>query len=304
MGNYPSKKMYKKKLQDRSSEPSGIHHKTSFVQDYIIKRSSSVASFIKTEEESKELDRQQREHYMLKMIRKGNIAAVLDSPSVIIQSGIRGNGIWALDTASQYPKAKVIGLDLKLPDLQLANQTFYQTHLLRPWPVRDNYADFVFQRCMNLRIEKDQWLKVLKEMWRTLKPGGQVELVEPELFNHRQGPYLDQIQNYYQKDYELNNLDFDLSLMDTFLAQAGFENIQHTTYDIPLGEWPEDPELRNFGFMNLELRKSHTKIRRNDYIQQWHLTPQLYDTMINQAIQETERYQTFSRYHCWVARKK
>ncbi|KAG1469890.1 hypothetical protein G6F56_002997 [Rhizopus delemar] len=306
MGNNPSKILYKRKHEDTFSEPSYGSRRSS-VSDYFVKKSQSLASLLQKEEEAKEADRHQREHYMLKIIRKGNIATVLDSPSVIIQSGIEGNGIWALDMATQYPKAKVIGLDLKLPDIQLSNQTFYRAHILRPWPLNECSADFVFQRFMNQRIEKDQWEVVLKEMFRVLKRGGQLELVEAELLNHRGGPALNRLQSFYGDYCIKNNLNLDFATMTQTLKQLGFEEVSQSTFDIPLGEWPEDAEssqeLRNFGFMNLEIRKAHVKNRKSEFLASWGICPETYDSMTNQAVRETEEYKTFSRYNCWVARK-
>ncbi|EIE89749.1 hypothetical protein RO3G_14460 [Rhizopus delemar RA 99-880] len=82
----------------------------------------------------------ENKHYLLKLARKGNTWTSLDSPKVIVESGI-GNGIWALEMATQYSESQVIGLDLKLPDIQLANQTFHRANILETWPIDDDSAD-------------------------------------------------------------------------------------------------------------------------------------------------------------------
>lgn len=43
--------------------------------------------------------------------------------------------------ATQYPDAQVIGLDLKLPDIQLSNQTFYRANIIETWPIEPDSVD-------------------------------------------------------------------------------------------------------------------------------------------------------------------
>ncbi|RCH84057.1 hypothetical protein CU098_009386, partial [Rhizopus stolonifer] len=105
---------------------------------------------------------------------------------------------------------------------------------------QSNDFDSVFQRFMNQRIEKDQWEVVLKEMFRVLKRGGQLELVEAELLNHRGGPALNRLQSFYGDYCIKNNLNLDFATMTQTLKQLGFEEVSQSTFDIPLGEWPED----------------------------------------------------------------
>jgi hypothetical protein len=78
---------------------------------------------------------------MLKMVNKRNILTTFNqSPSIIVKSGL-DDGIWTIEVATEYPDAKVIGLDTKLPDIQLPNQTYYRTDIIHTWPIPANTVD-------------------------------------------------------------------------------------------------------------------------------------------------------------------
>ena len=62
---------------------------------------------------------------------------------MIVEAGT-GNGIWALEIATQYTDSQVLGLDLKPPAFQLGNPTnlrYIQTNLSESWPMNDNSVD-------------------------------------------------------------------------------------------------------------------------------------------------------------------
>ena len=48
-----------------------------------------------------------------------------------------------------------------------------------------NYS--IFQRSMGTVIRKDKWCHILQEMFRVLKPGGYIELIEQDLWHHNPG---------------------------------------------------------------------------------------------------------------------
>ncbi|KAG1374005.1 hypothetical protein G6F61_009700 [Rhizopus arrhizus] len=235
MGNQASKVIAQKKKQEKNEKPEPSSRRSS-ITEFFSKRKQSITSLMKKEQDMKEHDLQQREHYLLKLARKGNTWTNLDSPKVIVESGI-GNGIWALEMATQYSESQVIGLDLKLPDIQLANQTFHRANILETWPIDDDSADFVFQRSMCICIQQDQWIHVLKEMFRVIKRGGCVELIEPELLHHQPGPVLQAFHAFYKEQCTQANIDLELKSMNDWLSEVGFEAIECKMLDLPIGEW-------------------------------------------------------------------
>ncbi|KAG1168255.1 hypothetical protein G6F70_009179 [Rhizopus microsporus] len=155
------------------------------ITEFFVGRKKSLV-----QEDFKEFDRLQRQHYLLKSARKANTCHQLKDPEVILDVGT-GNGIWALEMAAEYCQAKVIGLDIRPPTEQQGkpkNLTYKEADIMQTWPIESNSVDFVFQRNMGQVILKDQWPHVLSEMYRVLKPGGVIELVEADLWHHNPGP--------------------------------------------------------------------------------------------------------------------
>lgn len=57
-------------------------------------------------------------------------------------------------------------------------------------------------------ILKDQWPHVLSEMYRVLKPGGVIELVEADLWHHNPGPVQKAFDEFSQTQCNEVGLDF------------------------------------------------------------------------------------------------
>lgn len=95
----------------------------------------------------------------------------------------------------------------------------------------------VFQRNMCICIQQDQWIHVLKEMFRVIKRGGCVELIEPELLHHQPGPVLQAFHAFYKEQCTQANIDLELKGMNDWLSEVGFEAIECKVLDLPIGEW-------------------------------------------------------------------
>ncbi|KAI8336798.1 S-adenosyl-L-methionine-dependent methyltransferase [Chlamydoabsidia padenii] len=255
----------------------------------------------------KEVDRWQRQHYLLKSARKTNTWATFNhnDGAVIVDVGT-GNGIWAMEMANQYPAVQVVGLDL-LDQQQNgpSNLRFCQCDVVgEPWPMDDNTVDFIFQRSMNNSVKKVEWSTLLMEMYRVLKPGGSIELVEPDFWRHNPGPVQQALDSFIQEQCHLNGLDFYLTnAMDGLIKDAGFNLVDKRTMDIPLGEWPTDQELKQFGFINKEAQKALLKNNRDIYIKEWGLSGTDFDLAVQEVLVEFDEHHSFTRFHCWVVQK-
>ncbi|KAI8137619.1 S-adenosyl-L-methionine-dependent methyltransferase [Fennellomyces sp. T-0311] len=277
------------------------------ITEFFTKRKLSFSR--PSEEDFREYDRMQRQHYLLKSARKANTWAPIDStPDKTIVDIGTGNGIWALEMASQYTQSQVIGLDIRLPPEQsmasMKNLRFIRTDIHDKWPLADVSVDFIFQRNMSLHVKREQWATLFQEMYRVLKPGGYLELVEPDPCHHNQGPVLQAFETFTRTQWEELGLDYEfVNATKGQFEQVGFELVEQRQLDIPIGEWPEEPELKQFGFINKETQKAFLRNRKQDLIGKWGIPTDDYDLAVQEIMEEFEDYHGFSRYNCWIVKK-
>lgn len=95
-----------------------------------------------------------------------------------------GTGIWATEVASQYPEARVVGFDLRLPPSQEANfapaNVHFEAHdITLPWPEKGPAAgpfDFIHGRQLLINLRSP--VSALRLAWENLSPGGMIEFLE------------------------------------------------------------------------------------------------------------------------------
>ncbi|KAI9261108.1 S-adenosyl-L-methionine-dependent methyltransferase [Sporodiniella umbellata] len=223
----------------------------------------------------------------------------------IVDSGT-GNGIWALEIAAEYGGCKVIALDVRLPEHQgkPENLIYTEADVTQPWPIESNSVDFVFQRSMGHVISQQHWPQLVCEIHRVLKPKGRMELIEADLWHHNPGPILRAFNEFLEVQCEKNEIDFRITeRIPKEIEAAGFQTIEYRSLDIPIGEWPQDEELKQFGFINKEIQKALLRNRKSDYMALWGLTSDDYDSAIQDMMNEFEDYRGFSRFNCWTAQK-
>ncbi|KAG1054891.1 hypothetical protein G6F46_003463 [Rhizopus delemar] len=254
----------------------------------------------------KELDRLQRQHYLLKSAKKSNTATQLDDSITIVDSGT-GNGIWALEIAAEYTHSKVIALDLKPPTQEQGkppNLFYKEADITKPWPIESNSVDFVFQRSMGHVIPKEHWHQLISEMYRVLKPGGTIELTESDLWHHNPGPMQRAFDEFFESQCDENGIDYRITeTINKKIELVGFKELNHFTLDVPIGEWPEDEELKQFGFINKEIQKAFLRNRKDIYLSKWGMSSDDYDLAVQDMLNEFEEYKGFTRFNCYTAKK-
>ncbi|KAG1444672.1 hypothetical protein G6F56_010200 [Rhizopus delemar] len=89
-------------------------------------------------------------------------------------------------------------------------------------------------------ILKNQWQHVLSEMHRVLKQGGFIELVETDLWHHNPGPVQTAFDEFHQSQSTEKEMDFKFTESLNQELEQIFEQVEHRTVDIPIGEWPQE----------------------------------------------------------------
>ncbi|RUS17233.1 S-adenosyl-L-methionine-dependent methyltransferase [Endogone sp. FLAS-F59071] len=293
--------------QQRVEEkPTLINPRRKSVTEFFMKRKQSLKSII-NQDEFREIDRLQRQHYLLKSARKTNFWAPINPNAELILDVGCGNGIWALEVAQQFPNAQVTGIDLSPPNEQQSNPknlSYQRADMFEGLKFSDASVDYIFMRSMGLVIKDDKWASVLKEFLRVLKPGGMVELFEADLIHHNPGPVLHAFDGFFSSQCDEMGLDFTFTeRLHERIQNCGFVDVSRRTLDIPLGEWPTDTELKQFGFINKETNKSLFKTMKNFYVVQWGITTDDYDLAVQEALEEFDEYHGFTRFNVFIAQK-
>ncbi|KAK0658353.1 Secondary metabolism regulator LAE1 [Lasiodiplodia hormozganensis] len=199
--------------------------------------------------------REDMKHYALvtAMGDRLHYAPIRDDPENILDLGT-GTGIWCVEMGEQYPSALVQGVDLSpiQPTWLPPNVKFLVDDAEAPWVYPTDYFDLVHARHTVQAFRN--YLGMLKQAHRHLRPGGWVELHE---MNYT--PSCD--DGSMPDDYQLAKL---LSLIGQGLAamginldgvhniksqlrDAGFVNVRERTFKLPFGPWPKDRLLKKVG---------------------------------------------------------
>ena len=101
-----------------------------------------------------------------------------------------GAGGWALEVAHLYPHTQVVGVDINKQLIEnvrtlattrgIHNAHYQITNILDPLPFPDASFNLVNARTLYSSFEPTDWLPMLRECHRILRPGGTLRLTEME----------------------------------------------------------------------------------------------------------------------------
>ncbi|CAO3637739.1 unnamed protein product [Mucor hiemalis] len=134
-----------------------------------------------------EADRVHEQHWILRYVLQGNffspVTKQLEEGINVLDSGC-GPATWAFEMAEAYPLSKFYGIDASCvfpEDIKPANVEFIIGNIAKELPYDDNFFDFIHQRLLILGLTGDDWTSTLDNLYKVLKPGGYIELGEPDL---------------------------------------------------------------------------------------------------------------------------
>ncbi len=194
-----------------------------------------------------EMNRLDFQHYLFRLALKGNYAAPIANPTNILDVGT-GTGRWAMEMASIFPDANVIGLDLIPPpadkpnaapgtaDRRPDNYLYLQGNVLDGLPFPDATFDYVHQRLLVAGLPAARWPGVVVELLRVTKPGGWVELLEA-IPTHG-GPAMNQLHDWLVSVGLPRGVNITITYqIADFLRMAGAQNVVSRELPMPLGKW-------------------------------------------------------------------
>ncbi|KAL1994930.1 hypothetical protein VTN49DRAFT_1117 [Thermomyces lanuginosus] len=209
-------------------------------------------SYLLPNDES-ENDRLDMAHEMcLLILHRKLYLAPIKNPQRVIDLGT-GTGIWAIDFADLHPQAEVIGCDLSpiQPSLVPPNVKFLVDDIESEWAYENNPFDFIHAR--NLLCSIKDFEKLIKQCYRSIKPGGWVEFQDWDGYPYSQDgshndtglkQYFDEVHGAFQKaGYEVR----PGVKLESLFKDTGFVNVHVEKFVAPHGVWPKDPHLKEVG---------------------------------------------------------
>ena len=163
------------------------------------------------------------------------------------------------DIADEFPEAEVVGIDLSptQPAWVPPNCRFEIDDASQAWTFEDNSFDYIHIRFMS-GCFKD-WVKLYRECYRCLKPGGFLEHQDFSLHTRSDDGSIppDSIYSQWSSFF----VDAGKQMGQTFevidddnwvgwMREAGFQEVQSRAFKTPVGAWPADERQKEIGRFN------------------------------------------------------
>ncbi|OCL06992.1 S-adenosyl-L-methionine-dependent methyltransferase [Glonium stellatum] len=196
-----------------------------------------------------EQDRLDLMSHMMSLILGGKLHLTpIKNPTRILDIGT--------GTADEYPSADVLGNDITpiQPRWVPPNVKFEIDNVENDWPNRRNYS-FIHCRCMPCTISN--WPRLVEQCYEHTETNGWAEFQDYDLVPYSEDGTL-KPDNYITKMYDLLIQATKAGKMEPspgpglekWLRNAGFKNVHHEVFKVPLGSWPKDPKLKKIGIIN------------------------------------------------------
>ncbi|KAF5703767.1 methyltransferase [Fusarium globosum] len=183
-------------------------------------------------------------------------APIGNNPQKVLDIGC-GTGIWAIEFADEHPSADVLGVDLSpiQPSFVPPNCRFEIDDITNEWTYPEDTFDFIHTRSMTGCLP--DWTEFYRKAFKHTKPGGWVESVElwgnskcdddtlkPESPLHKWVEVFKKIESLTGKSF------FWDDKMQQSISDAGFINVSGRRIKVPIGTWPKDKTLKQWGAWN------------------------------------------------------
>ncbi|RGB30158.1 S-adenosyl-L-methionine-dependent methyltransferase [Rhizophagus diaphanus] len=213
---------------------------------YISNYHEMLSSF-KLEEKSDHDEKEHLVHFIIKELFKGNFSSpihnILSDPNAKILDVGCGSGFWLLEMAADYSSPKYFGIDnlSTFPKSTIpSNIEFSQHNLLEGLPFPDNTFEFVHIQSVGSEFTETQWETfVYQELGRVLKPGGWLEICDPEIEFSNCGPTLKQLNLTVCNCLMAINVNPQMALRHHSLIKSFpiFSNVIHDKGHMQLGNY-------------------------------------------------------------------
>ncbi|KAI8681740.1 hypothetical protein NCS55_00426900 [Fusarium keratoplasticum] len=162
-----------------------------------------------------------------------------------------------IEFADEHPSAAVLGIDLSpiQPNFVPPNCRFKVDDVNDHWTFGENHFDFIHIRAMIGCVP--DWVELHRKSLRSLRPGGWVEQVELSAIAQsedntiRPDSPLVTWKEIFQEVGELTGKTFmACETVGDAIREAGYVNVTERRIKLPIGMWPKDKQLKQWGAWN------------------------------------------------------
>lgn len=243
-----------------SLKESGARHRQEHGRRYHAQNTTYTLPYANEDLEAERLDLQ---HHLFLLTLNGRLhrAPISKNTQNVLDLGT-GTGIWATDFADQYPKARVIGSDLSLPQRpHVPSNCRFEVRDAESdagwaFPAGQKF-DYIHGRMLVVGIR--DWSSLLRRAYAALKPGGWLEIQDlqfPILCSDSSADSSSPPIKWSHYMLEgARNLGLDLSVakdFPTLFRQTGFANVREERNAWPIGTWPKNPREKEKGVWALQ----------------------------------------------------
>ncbi|RDW74836.1 S-adenosyl-L-methionine-dependent methyltransferase-1 [Coleophoma cylindrospora] len=221
----------------------------------LIQYSFKDSEYIRPNDET-EVDRLDMMHHIFRVMQGGKLfeAPVPKSVQRVLDLGC-GTGLWAMEFAEEHPSAEVLGVDLSpiQPNFVPPNVKFEIDDIELDFPDSRSY-DYIHCRYMSYAIK--DWPRLVQQVYKHTLPNGIVEFTDYDLTYRSDDGTLDNTtlkawgDDLPRAGRMMGREPCPGLYLEKWVREAGFTNIEHKVYKIPLGPWPADKHLKMLGAYN------------------------------------------------------
>ncbi|CAG8451729.1 445_t:CDS:2 [Paraglomus occultum] len=183
-------------------------------------------------------------HYLYQFLWQSHFSAPVEEKLIsggrVLDVGCNP-GTWLFEIASAYPLTDFIGIDINplFPspsDISQHNIKFVQADVLDKLPFEDDSFDYIRMALFSNTFTHDEWQPALQELIRVLKPGGFIELMEPDYRLQNMGPDSVQLVTSLLQYLSLQHVNGEIvhKLQLLLAATNGLGDIDHSVRSLPI----------------------------------------------------------------------
>ncbi|KAL1916130.1 uncharacterized protein VTP21DRAFT_6134 [Calcarisporiella thermophila] len=239
--------------------------------------------------DEEEMNRLISQHYFFRSLFSNRnflspVQDVLRDGAMVLDIGC-GPGTWTMEMATEYPRSQFHGIDIcdMFPQqIKPVNCHFQIANILKKLSFDDASFDFIYIRCMSLGVFQSEWVEVIADVLRIIKPGGYIEFVEADYAIKCDGKALRKITDGIYNTLRARDIHPSWTRrIGEYLKYIGVEDVNALSLQFPVSRLS-----REDGGSGVEYWMQFLSAMRPHLAQVMYISPEEYDDLQQNVYQE------------------